>query len=50
MSCMAVEVWPKTLASLQCRDGERRVATNQADIICTNREGKREAYGDPHEG
>ena len=28
-----------TLASLLCRDGARRVFTNQADIACTKREG-----------
>ena len=35
--CMAVVVWPQTLASLLCRDGARRVFTNQADIGCTKR-------------
>ena len=35
---MAVVVSPYTLASLQCRDGARRVFTGQADIACTKRE------------
>ena len=28
---MAVVEWPQTLASLLCRDGERRVLPNQAE-------------------
>ena len=38
ISCMAVVVWPQTLASLQCRDGACRVFADQADIACTKRE------------
>ena len=38
LSCMTVVVWPWTLASLQCRDGARRVFTDHADIVCIKRE------------
>ena len=37
-SCMVVVVWQETLASLQCRDGARRVFSDQADTACTKRE------------
>ena len=37
-SCMVVVEWPKTLASLQCRDNAGRVFTDQADIACNKRE------------
>ena len=33
-----VVVRPQTLASLQCRDGARRVFIDQAEIACTKRE------------
>ena len=38
LSCIVVVVRLETLASLQCRDGLRRVPTDQADIACTKRE------------
>ena len=38
ISCMAVVVWPLTLAPLQSRDGACRVFTDQANIACTKRE------------
>ena len=48
--------WPqsydqKALASLQRRDGARRVFTGQADIACTyNSAKRREVSGESHEG
>ena len=38
LSCIAVVAWPQTLPSLYCRDGARRVFTDQADIGSTKRE------------
>ena len=39
MPCMAVIVRSWTLASLKCRDGARRVVTDQADVACTMGDG-----------
>ena len=38
---MAVVLRPQTLPSLLCRDGARRVFTDQANIACTKREAPR---------
>ena len=38
MSCVAVVVLPSTLASLQYRNGARRVFIDQADIARTERD------------
>ena len=46
LSCMVAVIWPWTLASRQCRDGARRVFTDQAAIACTTLEAKREIFGD----
>ena len=45
--CMAVVVWPWTLAFLQCRDGARRVFTNQVPAPSAKR---REVFGEAYEG
>ena len=45
--CVAVVVWPKTLASLVYQYGARQVFTNQADITGAKR---REVFVESHEG
>ena len=50
LSCMAVVVWPSTLASLLYGHGARRVIIDRAGIACTKREAKRGVLGKSHEG
>ena len=50
MSCIGMIVWAWALASLRCRDGARRVLTDQVQALLASSAKHRQVLDEWHEG